>query len=144
MGRLDLLIAIFGCFVLTAEAGKHYVSVGSRIEIRELRSGIQAITVQTPGCLGLSVSVDQELDLTRNTLPSLWTAVYADLMARCISVFECPADGLFPNPENCDSFFRCVSGTPYLQYCPASLKFSKETQECVWPEIANCSEEPGF
>ncbi|KAH7711052.1 hypothetical protein AAVH_21638 [Aphelenchoides avenae] len=79
MGRLDLLIAIFGCFVLTAEA-----------------------------------------------------------------VFECPADGLFPNPENCDSFFRCVSGTPYLQYCPASLKFSKETQECVWPEIANCSEEPGF
>ena len=56
--------------------------------------------------------------------------------------FQCPADPnqqLFPNPEDCHSFYHCSNGHAYLKDCPAGLEFNPVLLVCDWPENAGCN-----
>lgn len=73
-----------------------------------------------------------------------YTLVAALTLNFCVEAqgeFRCPSDSensRYPNPQDCGSFFKCSNGTPYLFECPPPLHYSKETDRCDWPEVANC------
>ncbi|KAF0294706.1 Chondroitin proteoglycan 2 [Amphibalanus amphitrite] len=52
--------------------------------------------------------------------------------------FDCPSDGLFPNPADCHTFYHCSNGHAYLKDCPANLEFNPNLLVCDWPENAGC------
>lgn len=43
--------------------------------------------------------------------------------------FVCPSDnGLYPNPEDCKTFYQCTGGKPYLKvrFSPENLSFDPQ------------------
>ncbi|EFX88960.1 hypothetical protein DAPPUDRAFT_310994 [Daphnia pulex] len=45
--------------------------------------------------------------------------------------FVCPSDnGLYPNPDDCKTFYQCTGGKPYIKTCPTGLYFNPETLVC--------------
>ncbi|XP_014212813.1 peritrophin-1-like [Copidosoma floridanum] len=56
----------------------------------------------------------------------------------CPEQFEHSENILLPNPSDCNSFYQCVWGVPYLMECPSNLHFNPEINMCDWPEDANC------
>ncbi|KAF8774025.1 Kunitz-type serine protease inhibitor 6 like protein [Argiope bruennichi] len=56
-----------------------------------------------------------------------------------IPSFQCPTmNGLFPNPDNCRTFFQCSHGKPHFMSCPSDLHFSNKTKRCEKPCDAYC------
>ncbi|XP_057370722.1 chondroitin proteoglycan-2-like [Daphnia carinata] len=58
--------------------------------------------------------------------------------------FICPeSNGFFPNPEMpCSvSYYTCISGVPYISYCPDGSVFDPVTLVCVSANSASCSQE---
>lgn len=52
---------------------------------------------------------------------------------------ECPqSNGLFPNPDDCASFYQCANGRSHLIRCPSGLHFSPEDSVCERPCVAGC------
>ncbi|XP_045457587.1 mucin-1-like [Melitaea cinxia] len=55
----------------------------------------------------------------------------------------CPADFgeelLLPHEYDCGQYYQCVHGNKILRPCSIGLHFSYKYQDCVYPEIANCS-----
>lgn len=52
---------------------------------------------------------------------------------------ECAeADGLFPNPDDCSSFYQCSNGKSHLIQCPSGLHFSLDDAACENPCVAGC------
>nr|XP_034195423.1 peritrophin-1-like [Osmia lignaria] len=45
---------------------------------------------------------------------------------------------LLPNPDNCQTFYLCNDGIPYLMQCPGGLDFNPKERVCDLPEQANC------
>jgi hypothetical protein len=57
------------------------------------------------------------------------------------SVPDCPPYSvLFPNPEDCGSYYHCSNGVPILLNCPDGLHFNASLEVCDWPGSANCSD----
>ena len=56
--------------------------------------------------------------------------------------FDCPSDGLYPNPLDCHTFYHCSNGHAYLKDCPANLEFNPVLLVCDWPENAGCGGKP--
>ena len=54
------------------------------------------------------------------------------------------ADGLHPNPTDCNKFLSCANGKQWIMDCPAGLHFNPELLVCDWPENANCSPTPSL
>jgi len=52
--------------------------------------------------------------------------------------FSCPADGLYPNPADCTTFFHCSDGEADLKDCPSGFDFDASTERCEWPDQAGC------
>lgn len=45
--------------------------------------------------------------------------------------FVCPSNyGYFQNPDNCNSYYYCWSGSSYLQFCPDGTTFSPMNHNC--------------
>ena len=44
--------------------------------------------------------------------------------------FQCPADGLFPDPANCFKYYSCGNGIAYSMNCNDNLKWNKVGQYC--------------
>ncbi|WP_372500416.1 carbohydrate-binding module family 14 protein [Sphaerisporangium perillae] len=58
--------------------------------------------------------------------------------------FSCDGrqEGNYPNPDDCSTFFTCVTGhpTPYLQACSTEgFHFSVDTGRCEHPAEARCA-----
>ncbi|XP_023242388.1 LOW QUALITY PROTEIN: uncharacterized protein LOC111640596 [Centruroides sculpturatus] len=51
----------------------------------------------------------------------------------------CPSDGLYPHPENCNSFIHCVNGIPHNKTCSGILHFNPSLKVCDWPWSAGCN-----
>ncbi|XP_067381966.1 acidic mammalian chitinase-like [Channa argus] len=43
------------------------------------------------------------------------------------------SDGIHANPNNSGSFYSCVGGITYIQYCPQNLIFMDSCKCCNWP-----------
>jgi len=56
--------------------------------------------------------------------------------------FECPEpNGFFPDPEQCDLYYECVSGQPTTTLCPDGLMFddtSSIESKCDYPFNVKC------
>lgn len=57
--------------------------------------------------------------------------------------FNCPRDGLFAHPHNCNLFLQCVDyGTLYKRFyvlnCPAGLYFNTKLDLCDYPDNVYC------
>lgn len=53
---------------------------------------------------------------------------------------DCPATGggvLLPHPQ-CGLFYACDYGTPHERRCAGGLHFNAATNQCDWPQVANC------
>jgi hypothetical protein len=48
-------------------------------------------------------------------------------------------NGLYPNPADCSTFYKCANGYTYLYDCPSGLLFDEPTLQCEWPELARCA-----
>ncbi len=49
------------------------------------------------------------------------------------------ADGIYPDPNNCNQFFQCANGQQFPpQNCPAGLAFNPEVNVCDWPQNVHC------
>lgn len=49
---------------------------------------------------------------------------------------------LYQNPRNCRKYYKCESGGPSLQSCPANLIFDTSLKICNWPDATACIEDP--
>lgn len=57
----------------------------------------------------------------------------------CNNFPACTEEGaLYPNPQDCNSFFQCIGGKQIQQKCPGGLHFSPTTHVCDYPENAGC------
>merc|ERR1711973_1024212 len=57
--------------------------------------------------------------------------------------FTCPStNGVFANPSDCASFYKCYRGRPGLFNCPGGLLFNAPSQVCDWPANVNCNAGP--
>ncbi|CAF3988575.1 unnamed protein product [Rotaria sordida] len=60
----------------------------------------------------------------------------AELMTAHLALgFVCPTDGLFLNPHDEHTYFRCVLGTAHLMPCPAGLVWDQSNRICEWPSV---------
>nr|CAH0104050.1 unnamed protein product [Daphnia galeata] len=51
--------------------------------------------------------------------------------------FVCPGstpNGIYPNPNNCKTFYLCSNGIAYLYDCPSNLVFNPATGNCDYGE----------
>jgi hypothetical protein len=49
--------------------------------------------------------------------------------------FDCPAlEGLYPNPEDCSTYYQCAGGVAFLEHCPPNLVFNPRAEVCDYPE----------
>jgi len=56
--------------------------------------------------------------------------------------FSCPSsDGIFPNQEDCSSFYQCAGWEKYKQECPAGLRFNSGGNYCDWPDNVQCGDQ---
>ncbi|XP_058793728.1 mucin-2-like [Phymastichus coffea] len=52
---------------------------------------------------------------------------------------EGPEDNFFfSNPKDCQSFYHCTYGIPYLCKCPGNLFFNPKKEVCDWPRNVKC------
>ncbi len=50
---------------------------------------------------------------------------------------------LYPNPDDCSTFFSCNNGVPILMPCPDGLHFNDKLDVCDWPQNAGCDDGSG-
>ena len=66
----------------------------------------------------------------------MFAAVLAVVGAMFVSaVPDCGkgSDGkLFPNPDDCSTFYQCRNGGAILQECPEDLVYNKDLETCSW------------
>ncbi|XP_033178854.1 peritrophin-1 isoform X3 [Bombus impatiens] len=61
---------------------------------------------------------------------------------------ECPNEeeedvALFPNPDDCSTYYSCIRETPVLMQCNEGLEFNPELRVCDWPKKnASCKHRP--
>ncbi|KAF2353390.1 Chitin binding domain [Trinorchestia longiramus] len=68
-------------------------------------------------------------------------AVVTTEPAECIP--PCPSnEAVYPNPRDCNSYFQCSNGDPYLFYCYFGLYFNPETGKCDFPSNVDCTAGP--
>ncbi|XP_035223247.1 fibrillin-3-like isoform X2 [Stegodyphus dumicola] len=82
---------------------------------------------------------DPDIECTTSTKPttqmySTPSTTYKPVSPECIE-----PEGLFPNPEDCGSFFQCSNGRAHLVRCPTGLHFSKNDEICEIPCVAGCN-----
>ncbi|KAL0268223.1 UNVERIFIED_CONTAM: hypothetical protein PYX00_010248 [Menopon gallinae] len=53
----------------------------------------------------------------------------------------CEPGKYYPDPENCNAYYRCLLGELVKQYCLGGLHWNPETNVCDWPESAKCDKE---
>ncbi|CDW54995.1 Acidic mammalian chitinase [Trichuris trichiura] len=54
--------------------------------------------------------------------------------------FQCPSDGLFPDPQSCNNFYQCAGGTAFKMQCPSGLMFNPKTSSCDYSSNVDCQE----
>ncbi|EFX82205.1 hypothetical protein DAPPUDRAFT_316840 [Daphnia pulex] len=67
------------------------------------------------------------LTTSTDTRPSTVT------MGPDICANESSDDYIFPNPEDCTTFYLCSNGTPYLYNCPSGLVYNDAIIQCDYP-----------
>ena len=57
--------------------------------------------------------------------------------------FHCEAEGIFPDPDDCRSFYQCVyDAPPYHNTCDEPLLFHSEYLICDFPDDVDCGSRP--
>ncbi|CAH1793388.1 unnamed protein product [Owenia fusiformis] len=56
--------------------------------------------------------------------------------------FICKTDGYFANPDDCNRFYRCVSGRVYQLSCTNGLFFNERSNSCDYPRNVDCKTKP--
>merc|ERR1712218_323361 len=56
--------------------------------------------------------------------------------------FECPGDGLFADPDNCQMFYDCANGRPFHEACPSGTLFDDRLLICNFEDQVNCGDRP--
>jgi len=56
--------------------------------------------------------------------------------------FQCPSNGLYPNPAQCSSFYNCYEGKANLQQCPAGTVFNPNIGTCDFEANYDCNAVP--
>merc|ERR1719402_2152797 len=59
-----------------------------------------------------------------------------------ISGFECPSDGIYPDPDNCQCFFDCANMTPFNECCGPGTFFDSNYLICNYESMVNCGDRP--
>lgn len=62
------------------------------------------------------------------------TIVYSTLIS-FVNGLLCTSDGVFANPLDTHSFYRCTSGLPHLIQCPLGFIWNSNTEICDWKSI---------
>lgn len=52
--------------------------------------------------------------------------------------FECPADGIFRDPNDCSKFYLCSGENKFGFTCPNGLLFDPNASNCNWPDQVDC------
>merc|ERR1711936_333153 len=56
--------------------------------------------------------------------------------------FECPGNGLFADPDNCQMFYDCANGRPFHEACPSGTLFDETLLICNFEDQVNCGDRP--
>ncbi|KAG8229921.1 hypothetical protein J437_LFUL009655 [Ladona fulva] len=51
---------------------------------------------------------------------------------------SCSGGEYFPDPANCNAYFRCILGEMRRQYCAGGLHWNDRRKVCDWPSEAHC------
>lgn len=58
-------------------------------------------------------------------------------------------DGVFPDPESCQSYYHCINGKSYKRFCPPGQQFQFRTSDfqyfaCVYQSSSECKQKKFF
>lgn len=57
--------------------------------------------------------------------------------------FQCPGDGLYPNPEKCEAYYICANNEATPMVCTSNTVFNPVNKICDWPRNVICNQRPG-
>ncbi|XP_068974765.1 peritrophin-1-like [Bombus flavifrons] len=84
-------------------------------------------------------------------MKAIFVVTFATLFVAFVSATpppECPNDeeedvALFPNPDDCSTYYSCIRDIPVLMQCNEGLEFNPELRVCDWPKKnASCKHRP--
>merc|ERR1711892_1192539 len=56
--------------------------------------------------------------------------------------FECPGDGIFSDPDNCQCYYNCANNNPFLTCCGEGTLWNEVDHDCDYPEHMDCGDRP--
>jgi len=56
--------------------------------------------------------------------------------------FECPSDGIWPDPDNCQCFYDCSNNQPFLECCGPGTYFDAVFMICNYQDQVDCGDRP--
>jgi len=57
--------------------------------------------------------------------------------------WECPGNGIFPDPDNCQMFYDCANLTPFHESCGVGTYFDANFLTCDYIDNVDCGDRPG-
>jgi len=57
--------------------------------------------------------------------------------------WECPGNGLYPDPDNCQMFYDCANMTPFHESCGVGTYFDEHFLICNYIDQVDCGDRPG-
>jgi len=58
------------------------------------------------------------------------------------SFYDCPSDGIHPDPDNCQCFYDCANMTPFNECCGPGTFFDANYLICNYESMVNCGDRP--
>lgn len=100
-------------------------------------STIQPITTTTTTLQVTSSSTPKPTVTTTTTSASLSSS--SSSSSKTIQELCSSGNGIYPNPSNCNQFYQCGSGSPFLMSCAPGLNFDPVNKICNWLSAVTCS-----
>lgn len=114
-----------------------------------LSSSTAEPTTTTSGVDQTDDSATETLPLTTSSGSSPGTTTVGPIVTTPSDVFECPAEGRYPDPSGtgCESYILCIRNslgtlTPLQFFCPPTTIFSVSVGLCVPASSHRCDSEP--
>ncbi|XP_046641505.1 probable endochitinase [Daphnia pulicaria] len=121
-------LAFLGLFIFAAAENSLLVQHPFKAISPELSTDITSELTPTANWETSWASTDVDPStISTDTRPSTVT-IGPDICAN-----ESSDDYIFPNPEDCTTFYLCSNGTPYFYNCPSGLVYNDAINQCDYP-----------
>ncbi|CAL4067495.1 unnamed protein product, partial [Meganyctiphanes norvegica] len=70
--------------------------------------------------------------------PAAHLVFYTVLLGCLAAAWECPDNGLFADPHNCQWYYNCANGLAFHSICPDGTLYDVRQKHCDWARNIDC------